>query len=121
MIPDFHELKPLGLPEEAQIEMPVNTGGIQPIAFVGDWDSVVVQPRQVTFVSPEAGFRIYLTEAQIDALIATRERVRSAPGYERPDVPYFRACTFDSSVLIRRLNGIEQRGRLTLSGQWERV
>ena len=50
----------------------------QPIDFVGGWDAVVVEPQQVTYLP--GGFRIYLTEAQIDKLIEARTR----PGDQQP-------------------------------------
>lgn len=114
---DPRDEKTGGVPQPAPA--PPSEGRQPPIEFEGDWDSVQVEHRQIAY--NEQGFRVWLTEAQINKLIDDRRTKRAAPGYERPDVPYFHACEDEPGVLVRRLNGITQRGRMNLAGQWERI
>lgn len=89
-----------------------------PIDFIGDWDSVVVEHKQIAY--QESGFRVWLTEKQIDELIATRRRVRSEIGHELTGVPYFRAFEDEpnSGLYVRRLNGVETVGYLGENAEW---
>ena len=119
MIPDMNDLrsampKPSAPPSE--VNTPPTPNLRQPIEFSGDWDSIVVDHRQISYLP--TGFRVWLTEAQIDRLIEDRRIIRDAER-EHPDVPYFR--TFDeepnSGLLIRRLNGEETVGYL-IDHEW---
>lgn len=101
-------MSPFPMPHFAEtpdVPAPPSGAAIQPIDFVGEWDSVVVPDRQINYMPN--GFRVYLTEQQIDELIASRERMRRMENRRRKDVPYYHTETDDtgSPVLVQVLNG----------------
>ncbi len=89
-----------------------------PIDFIGEWDAVVVPHNQVTYGN--TGFRVYLTEDQIDKLLESRMTARRAGRSHRAGTPlfYMQRDEDGEMVLVRDVDGVITKGSF-LNGQFE--